>query len=107
MFSVSTWGGCADIVRTLCGRWHSVEIQDLHGQGRVGDGQIDLHPTIGDCRSEGRQLEREHIERVLEDEGGNNTRAAQRLGLDRKTLYRKLEEYARVDGKKKEAAQPK
>ena len=40
------------------------------------------------------QLEREFIERVLELEGGNKTRAAQRLGLDRKTLYRKLEEYA-------------
>ena len=40
-------------------------------------------------------LEREYIARVLEDEGGNKTRAAQRLGLDRKTLYRKLEEYAR------------
>ena len=47
-------------------------------------------------------LEREYIARVLEDEGGNKTRAAQRLGLDRKTLYRKLEEYAKqgapVDG---------
>jgi len=40
------------------------------------------------------QLEREYIERVLEVEGGNKTRAAHRLGLDRKTLYRKLEEYA-------------
>jgi DNA-binding NtrC family response regulator len=40
------------------------------------------------------QLEREYIERVMELEGGNKTRAAQRLGLDRKTLYRKLEEYA-------------
>lgn len=39
-------------------------------------------------------LEREYIEQVLEAEGGNKTRAAQRLGLDRKTLYRKLEEYA-------------
>jgi DNA-binding NtrC family response regulator len=41
------------------------------------------------------ELEREYIERVLEEEGGNKTRAAQRLGLDRKTLYRKLDEYAR------------
>ena len=32
--------------------------------------------------------------KVLAAEGGNKTRAAQRLGLDRKTLYRKLEEYA-------------
>jgi len=40
------------------------------------------------------ELEREFIERVLDVEGGNKTRAAQRLGLDRKTLYRKLEEYA-------------
>jgi DNA-binding NtrC family response regulator len=44
------------------------------------------------------QLEREYIEKILEDEGGNKTRAAQRLGLDRKTLYRKLEEYARDRG---------
>jgi two-component system response regulator HydG len=40
-------------------------------------------------------LEREYILRVLEAEGGNKTRAAGRLGLDRKTLYRKLDEYAR------------
>jgi DNA-binding NtrC family response regulator len=40
------------------------------------------------------EVEREFIERVLTAEGGNKTRAAQRLGLDRKTLYRKLEEYA-------------
>jgi transcriptional regulator with PAS, ATPase and Fis domain len=46
------------------------------------------------------ELERDYIERVLADENGNKTRSAQRLGLDRKTLYRKLEEYARTDGKK-------
>jgi two-component system response regulator HydG len=40
------------------------------------------------------ELEREFIMCVLAAEGGNKTRAAQRLGLDRKTLYRKLEEYA-------------
>ena len=46
------------------------------------------------------ELEREYIERVLEDEGGNKTRTSQLLGLDRKTLYRKLDEYARADAKK-------
>jgi DNA-binding NtrC family response regulator len=44
------------------------------------------------------ELEREYIQRVLAAEGGNKTRAAQRLGLDRKTLYRKLEEYAASGG---------
>jgi DNA-binding NtrC family response regulator len=44
------------------------------------------------------ELEREYIHRVLQAEGNNKTRAAQRLGLDRKTLYRKLEEYQRGPG---------
>ncbi len=39
------------------------------------------------------ELEREFILRVFEDEAQNKTRTAQRLGLDRKTLYRKLDEY--------------
>jgi transcriptional regulator with PAS, ATPase and Fis domain len=69
-------------------------------------GPEDLPPAMRERRNQDRlaaalaqgltleQLEREYIERVLEAEGGNKTRAAQRLGLDRKTLYRKLEEYA-------------
>ena len=43
------------------------------------------------------ELEREYILRVVKDEGGNKTKAAQRLGLDRKTLYRKLEEAGRLE----------
>jgi DNA-binding NtrC family response regulator len=66
----------------------------------------DLPPAMRERRNQDRlaaavaqgltldQIEREFIERVLEAEGGNKTRAAQRLGLDRKTLYRKLDEYA-------------
>jgi two-component system response regulator HydG len=37
------------------------------------------------------ELERRYIQRVLKMLGGNKSRAAQVLGLDRRTLYRKLE----------------
>jgi DNA-binding NtrC family response regulator len=37
------------------------------------------------------QLELEYIKKVLLEVGGNKSRAAEILGLDRKTLYRKLE----------------
>jgi DNA-binding NtrC family response regulator len=40
-----------------------------------------------------RNLEREYILEILRQVGGNKSRAAEILGLDRKTLYRKLEEY--------------
>jgi transcriptional regulator with PAS, ATPase and Fis domain len=39
------------------------------------------------------ELERAYIERVLIDHAGNKTEAAKLLGVDRTTLYRKLEEY--------------
>jgi len=39
------------------------------------------------------QLETEYIKRVMESTKGNKTEAARILGVDRTTLYRKLEEY--------------
>ena len=39
------------------------------------------------------ELERAYILDTLRQAAGNKSRAAERLGLDRKTLYRKLEEY--------------
>jgi len=52
-------------------------------------------------------LEREYIGRVLSAEGGNKTRAALRLGLDRKTLYRMLVDYGRRGvGREPGAAEP-
>ena len=44
-----------------------------------------------------RELEREYILKMLRRTEGNKKRAAQLLGLDRKTLYRKLEGY-RIEG---------
>lgn len=38
-------------------------------------------------------LEARHIASILEEAGGNKARAARLLGIDRKTLYRKLERY--------------
>jgi two-component system response regulator HydG len=41
------------------------------------------------------ELERNHIGRVLSAAGGNKTQAAKILGLDRRTLYRKLDRFSR------------
>jgi two-component system response regulator HydG len=45
------------------------------------------------------EVERRYILRVLEAVQGHRTRAAEILGLDRKTLYRKLERYGVREGK--------
>ena len=65
----------------------------------------DLPPTIQGARGERRvidegadrilplqEVEREYILRILEKTGGNKYQAAHVLGIDRKTLYRKLAE---------------
>jgi DNA-binding NtrC family response regulator len=44
-----------------------------------------------------REVEREYVLEVLRETGGVKGRAAELLGIDRKTLYRKLEEY-RAEG---------
>jgi DNA-binding NtrC family response regulator len=49
-------------------------------------------PTEG-ARISLAEVEREHIERVLRDMEGNITRAAAALGIDRRTLQRKLRSY--------------
>jgi len=54
------------------------------------------------ARAAGRQLSLEELERlyilqILRQTGGNKSRAAEILGLDRKTLYRKLTEYRAGD----------
>ena len=60
-----------------------------------------LHPSASQSAADADEavllpmedIERQHILRVLRAVGGHRTQAAKILGLDRKTLYRKLEGY--------------
>ncbi|MFH0938661.1 MAG: sigma-54 dependent transcriptional regulator [Planctomycetota bacterium] len=77
----------------LLGRNATLGIDDLPPQFRAGE-QRKL-PLAG-ALARGftlRELEREYIERVLENTVGNKSEAAKILGIDRTTLYRKLEEF--------------
>lgn len=61
---------------------------DLHAQETKtavrGSGLVDDRPTLA-------ELEQRYINLVLQQEGGNKKRAAEVLGIDRRTLYRTLE----------------
>ena len=50
-------------------------------------------PSTGPGTTNLAEVERTHIERVLSEMGGNITRAASALGIDRRTLQRKLKGY--------------
>ena len=52
----------------------------------AGAGTGDTLPSL-------EELERAHIMKVLEATGGNRSRAAERLGIDRRTLHRKLKRF--------------
>jgi two-component system response regulator HydG len=72
----------------VLGRADRIELEDLpeslRGRGVPGP-DVDLGPLA--------KVEREHIMRTLQSVKGNKSAAARLLGLDRKTLYRKLEAY--------------
>ncbi len=54
----------------------------------------DATPEIPDQSPSLKQLEWEHINRVLEDNEGNVSRTARELGMHRRTLQRKLKKHA-------------
>jgi DNA-binding NtrC family response regulator len=54
------------------------------GQGQGEAGIIADRPSLG-------ELERRYIQLVLTESGGNKKKAAEKLGIDRRTLYRALE----------------
>jgi two-component system, NtrC family, response regulator AtoC len=66
----------------------TLEVSELPARVR------DAHKTRGDSsRVDLDALERQHIERVLRETGGNRSEAARQLGIDRVTLYRKMKRY--------------
>ena len=75
-------------------RFHRITVEDL--PERIGAYQSTrINPIDVDAEQvlPLEELEKRYIERVLKVVGGNKTRAARLLGLDRRTLYRKLERY--------------
>ena len=77
----------------LMGHGPQVTLQDLPPQ--IAQQHSTAMP-IADALSKGytlRALEKEYIAQVIENTHGNKSEAAKILGVDRTTLYRKLEEY--------------
>jgi transcriptional regulator of acetoin/glycerol metabolism len=69
-------------------------VEDLPDQVRQagGAGPIPGVPEAGGQILPLEEVERRYLRQVLEQLGGNRTLAAKLLGVDRKTLYRKLKE---------------
>jgi transcriptional regulator of acetoin/glycerol metabolism len=77
----------------LLGKEARIGLQDLPSSlAANSDGPLPLASAVAKTYTL-RDLEREYIMRVMESVHGNKTEAAKTLGVDRTTLYRKLEEY--------------
>jgi len=81
----------------LLGKGSRIELEDLP-RNVVADGQSSI--VLAQALTKQltlRDLEREYVAKVLDATNGNKTEAAKILGVDRTTLYRKLEEYKLKD----------
>jgi len=69
-----------------------LRIPDLppHIAGMVG--KMGYSEPVGEGRTL-KEIERRHILCILEETRGNHARAAEILGIDRRTLYRQLDRY--------------
>jgi two-component system response regulator HydG len=71
-----------------------LSVEDLSARIRDASGQTSaILAAAKSKRMTLAQLEQSYILEILREAGGNKSRAAEILGLDRKTLYRKLDEY--------------
>ena len=74
----------------LLSEQRTISIKDLQFDGNSGSRTpyLDTNLTLS-------ELERQHIERVLQEEQGRVEKAALRLGIPRSSLYQKLKKYQR------------
>jgi two-component system, NtrC family, response regulator AtoC len=75
-----------------------IELEDLPERVRDGDpaptgGGLLAVPIAGDVREQIAEVERATLVAALDAAGGNQTRAAQRLGLSRRALIYRMEKY--------------
>jgi two-component system, NtrC family, response regulator AtoC len=74
------------------GREETLTISDLPPSISGMVGNMGSNEPVGEARTL-EEIERRHILRILEETGGNHVHAAEVLGIDRRTLYRKLHRY--------------
>ena len=83
--------GSSDAVRVLAVDWSGSEddLRSVVERATAARSEPGAIPSLD-------EIERRHITRVLTAAHGNKTLAARILGVDRKTLHRKLSQYARA-----------
>lgn len=74
-----------------------IELQDLPEEVRGTSDRIDVIRSANERQMTMAELEREYTLATLRRCGGNKSRAAEALGIPRRTLYRRLEEYGILD----------
>jgi transcriptional regulator of acetoin/glycerol metabolism len=88
------WPGNVRELRNVIER--AVLLSDQHTL-RLGDLNFDGHASVGssllDTRLTLMEIEKQHIQRVLDEEGGRVGKAAKRLGVPRSSLYQKIKKH--------------
>jgi two-component system, NtrC family, response regulator HydG len=89
--TVTSQTGAGGSVRFLAYEWPGSEdeLRNVIERASEPRGEPGAIPSLD-------EVERRHITRVLNAAHGNKTLAARILGVDRKTLHRKLSQYART-----------
>ena len=87
--NVRELGNCLERAVALA-RFEEIQVEDLPEKIRSSRHRLSLSGTELPELLTLEEIERRHVLRVLEACDGNRTDAAKMLGLDRKTLYRKL-----------------